>query len=157
MNTYITHALCVPEQCAFVCEGHVLERCVALGRKLRHLQLLPHQSTKGLIVSARSRRVYAWLWGHHSLNNSWPSPCFEASFYQNGAAKIRSRSVAESAVATSGGRAQTAPSKSTAGLHSKTIPTSGSFFALLGLVHRNLVLSPSLSPPSHGAAACRRS
>jgi hypothetical protein len=111
VNTYITHALCVPEQCAFVCEGHVLERCVALGRKLRHLELLPHQSTKGLIVSARSRRVYAWLWGHPSLNNSWPSPGFEASFYQHGAAKIRSRSVAESTVATSGGPEQTAPSK----------------------------------------------
>ena len=103
VKKYITHALCIPKQCAFVCEGHVLERCVALGRKLGHLQLLPHQSTKGLIVSTRSRCVYAWLWRHPSLNNAWSSTCLGASFYQNGAAKIHTQhAVLRSPHATSG-------------------------------------------------------
>lgn len=134
--------LCIPEQCAFVCEGHVLERCVALGRKLRHLQLLPHQSTKGLIVSARSRCIYAWLWGHPSLNNSWPSPCFGASFYQNGGRAAKIRSVCECALATSGhlphiiiskhSRPSKRNQKYRGELHSKTIPKSGSVLAFKG-------------------------
>ena len=54
----------IPEQCSPVRQGHVLQRRVALGRKLCHLKLFPHQRTKRLVVGARSRRFCAGLWRH---------------------------------------------------------------------------------------------